>query len=363
MNRHFWVALLIFMLSLALVACGSENAGSNDGEAGNENTENNQNMGNSSNEGNAEDSATNEEADAGDAGHAYPEETLEWTIAFGPGGGNDIMARTLIEILEKYELYPEPIAPENREGGSGAVGWGYLNNQTGNPYHISTTSGSFITTPLLSDTGFNYENFTHIALMAADDMFFLVPGDAPYDSLDDFVEAAKSKTFNIGGIGAANVDRLIPETFAEEAGIDIEYVSFNAQGEMVSAILSGSLDVIMGNPGEVAGQIEAGELKALAFSGQERLPRFDDVPTFIEEGYDVNIPMPRGIIMPGDIPEDVRNWWIETMKEVAETPEWQEYIDTNMLSEHILYGDEFSQYLEETVAEFEVIMTELGVIE
>ena len=76
-----------------------------------------------------------------------PSERLDWTIAFGPGGGNDIMSRTLIEILDKHDLYPGDIVAENRQGGSGAVGWGYLYNQAGNPYAISSTSGSYITTP------------------------------------------------------------------------------------------------------------------------------------------------------------------------------------------------------------------------
>ena len=293
----------------------------------------------------------------------YPQEQLEWTIAFGPGGGSDVMARTLISILEKHELYPETIVPENKEGGSGAVGWGYLKNQSGNPYHISSTSGSFITTPLLSDAGFNYEDFTHIALMATDDMFFLVRGDSEFDSLEEFIEAAKDHNFKVGGIGAANVDRMIVTTFAKEAGINLEYVSFNAQGENLGAILSGSLDAIVSNPGDVAGQIEAGELKALAFSGKNPLPDHPDVPTFIEQGYDVSIPMPRGVILPGDVPEEAKEWWIDTMKKVAETPEWKEYIEKNKLTEHILYGEDFTKYLEETTSVFEEIMIELDILE
>jgi len=62
----------------------------------------------------------------------YPSKRLNWTIAFGPGGGNDIMSRTLISVLEKYKLYPETIVAENRAGGSGAVGWGYVFSQKGN---------------------------------------------------------------------------------------------------------------------------------------------------------------------------------------------------------------------------------------
>ena len=72
---------------------------------------------------------------SGSSGSAedYPSKQLDWTIAFGPGGGNDIMARTLVEILQDEKLYPANIAVENREGGSGATGWGYLLSKAGDP--------------------------------------------------------------------------------------------------------------------------------------------------------------------------------------------------------------------------------------
>ena len=56
----------------------------------------------------------------GGSGGAYPSEDMDWTIAFGPGGGNDIMARTMVDILQSNDLYPENIRVENRDGGSGA---------------------------------------------------------------------------------------------------------------------------------------------------------------------------------------------------------------------------------------------------
>ena len=93
----------------------------------------------------------------------YPSKRLDWTIAFGPGGGNDIMSRNLIGILEKYKWYPEQIVAENRPGGSGAKGWGYVFAQKGNPYHITSTSGSYITTPLQANTPWQPTSFTPIA--------------------------------------------------------------------------------------------------------------------------------------------------------------------------------------------------------
>jgi putative tricarboxylic transport membrane protein len=131
-------------------------------------------------------------AEAQDAS-GYPNKRLAWTISFGPGGGNDIMSRTLIQIIEKYKLYPTDIVAENRAGGSGAVGWGYLFSQKGNPYHISSTSGSFITTPLQANTPWKPADFTPIALLAADDLLLVVKGDSKITNLKEFIETAKQK--------------------------------------------------------------------------------------------------------------------------------------------------------------------------
>ena len=292
-----------------------------------------------------------------------PNERLDWTIAFGPGGGNDIMARTLIEILDKHGLYPGDIVAENREGGSGAVGWGYLHNQAGNPYAISTTSGSYITTPLQADTPWDPTSFTPIALLATDDLVLVVNGDSDIDSFEAFIERAKEDPPTIGGIGAVNVDFIVPTLLAEKAGFEFEYVSFNAEGELTTALLSNALDAIVSNPGVVLGLIESGDMKALAYSGQETPKSLGDIPTFGEAGYAVNISMPRGLILAPDAPAEAQQWWIETMKKVVETPEWQQYLESNNLTENIRYGDDFRAFLEETSGTFEEILREQGAID
>jgi putative tricarboxylic transport membrane protein len=292
-----------------------------------------------------------------------PNERLDWTIAFGPGGGNDIMARTLIDILDKHDLYPGEIVAENRQGGSGAVGWGYLYNQAGDPYAISTTSGSYITTPLQADTPWDPTAFTPIALLATDDLLLLVNGDSEIDSFEAFIESAKAAPPTIGGIGAVNVDFIVPTLLADKAGFDFEYVSFNAAGELNTALLSDALDAIMSNPGEVLGLIESGDMKALAYSGQQTPASLGDIPTFADAGYPVGVSLPRGLILAPDAPAQAQEWWIETMKKVVETPEWQEYISSNNLTENVRYGEDFRSFLVETSTTFEEILREQGAID
>lgn len=293
----------------------------------------------------------------------YPSKELDWTIAFGPGGGNDIMSRTIVDILNQEELYPADIVVENREGGSGAKGWGHLYSNSGDPYTISTTSGSFITTPLQADTGWMPGDFTHIGLFATDDTLFVTPGSSDITTWEDWVQHAEDQgKVSVGGIGTVNVDYIIQAALAEQAGYEIEYVPFNEEGQLQTALSSGSLDGIVSNPGSIMGQVESGDVNALLFTGQERLKALPDVPTGKEQGYDNLVSMPRGLILPPDAPDYAREWWIQTMRKVVKTDAWQEYLDKNYLTADVRWGDDFTSYLDTTGTRFEKQLKEQGAL-
>ncbi len=299
------------------------------------------------------------------AQETYPsaDDTLDWTIAFGPGGGNDIMARTIIDILTKYDLYPGDISAENRAGGSGAVGWGYLFAQDGDPYGISTTSGSFVTTPLQADTPWQPEDFTPVALLATDDLVLVVNGNSEIQNIAQFIETAKAEPMNIGGTGTVNVDFIVPTLFAEKAGFEFDYVSFNSMADQTTALLSGALDSMVGNPGEILGLIEAGELRPLVYSGNSTPAALGDVPTMGDIGFGIGVSMPRGLILPPNVPAAAQEWWIGTMQKVVETPEWAEYIASNTLTPTVIYGEDFRSFLVETKNGFETVLKSVGAID
>lgn len=300
---------------------------------------------------------------AADSDAAYPSEDLDWTIAFGAGGGNDIMARTMVDIIQQYDMYPENITLENREGGSGATGWGYLFNEAGSGYNVSTTSGSFITTPLQADTGWTFEDFTPIGLFATDDAVFVVPEDSDIETWEDWVAYAQEQgTVVVGGIGTVNVDFILHQLLADASGYEIDYVPFNEEGQLQTAMLSGALEGMVSNTGSILGQIEANEMQPLLYTGIERLDVISDVPTAAEKGIEGLPSMPRGMILPPDAPVEAQEWWIETMKEVVETPEWQEYVESNYLTENIAWGQDFFDSLEETTNSFETILNEAGAL-
>lgn len=292
-----------------------------------------------------------------------PAQTLDWTIAFGPGGGNDIMARTIVDILNTYDLYPGDISVENRAGGSGAVGWGHLFGQAGSGYGISTTSGSFVTTPLQADTPWDPADFTPVALLATDDLVLVVNGQSEIQTIQEFIAFAQENPVTIAGTGTVNVDFIVPTLFAEAAGFEFEYVSFNSMADQTTALLSQSVDAMVGNPGEILGLIDSGDLRALVYSGASTPAALGDVPTMGDVGHDIGVSMPRGLILPPDAPAEAQQFWIETMQRVVETPEWAAYIENNTLTPTVLFGEEFRTFLTTTQSGFEEVLREVGAIQ
>jgi len=295
----------------------------------------------------------------------YPaaDQTLDWTIAFGPGGGNDIMARTIVEILNTYDLYPGDISVENRAGGSGAVGWGYLYGQSGSGYGISTTSGSFVTTPLQADTPWEPADFTPVALLATDDLVLVVNGSSEIETIDEFIAFAQENPITIAGTGTVNVDFIVPTLFAQAAGFEFDYVSFNSMADQTTALLSESVDAMVGNPGEILGLIDSGDLRALVYSGASTPAALGDVPTMGDVGHDIGVSMPRGLILAPDAPAEAQEFWIETMQRVVETPEWAAYIENNTLTPTVLYGEEFRSFLTRTQNGFAEVLRSVGAIQ
>ena len=298
------------------------------------------------------------EADSG-----YPARPLTYTVAFGPGGGNDLMSRTVVDIIRQYRMYDDQhIRVENRPGGSGAIGYGRVARQAGNAYVITSTSGSFLTTPIVSETSWTWRDFTPIALLALDAMFLVVRTDSPFVSMDEFVTRARRSDMKIGGNGATGPDRVVAGLLAESAGIEFTYVPFQNGSGLLTGLTSSSLHALVSNPSEVMGQVAAGNFRVLAYSADSRSTVYPEVPTFVEQGYEVEFAVPRGIVMPADIPADVRDWWIDVLKKVVATPEWKNYLESRGLSAAVLWGDDFGDYLGRTDSEYRRILNSFGSI-
>ena len=293
-----------------------------------------------------------------------PTEPIELIVQADAGGGSDIFARTIAELLSTEELVSQPISVVNKPGGSGAVAYAYLQQKGVDPHFLATVTLSYLSTPLQQDTGFTYQDFSNLAVLAVDDFIAVVPADSPYESLDDLVAAAEASPdeIKVGGTQLGSSDSIIPALLEQAADVEFNYITFESGGEVNAAVLGGTVDFAIANPGESFSLIEGGELRAISSFSPERLEGFD-VPTAQEQGYDVTWEQFRGIIAPGGLSDEERAFWEDALAQMAEASAWQDYLEENTLRPLVLTGADTEEYIAEQSTALETVLIDLGVIE
>lgn len=297
---------------------------------------------------------------AGPASAAYPDRDITMIIPFGVGGGSDVLARTIGNVIAEMKLIPVKILPENRPGGSGAVGYTAVAKQKGSPYTIATVSVSFFTTPLQGGSPVSYRDFTPLAAIAQSPYILVVPASSEYKSLDDL---KKTKRLTTGTVGVVSDAALLARMTSKALGVQIDAIPFDGEGEVMSALLGGHVNIAYFNPSEVLPQIQAGTLRALAVSSSQRVPALKDVPTFTELGAPIVHAQIRGLVMPKDVPAEAVTYWEGVLKKVAESDAWKkQYVDRFHDVPQFLDSKAFGAAIVETSNRYETLMKELGII-
>ncbi|HHV64968.1 MAG TPA: tripartite tricarboxylate transporter substrate binding protein [Peptococcaceae bacterium] len=285
-----------------------------------------------------------------------PEKPFELLVPMSAGGGSDVFARNLVKVIEDNKLCPQTIVVVNKPGGSGSIGWTYVaKDHKGNPYEISTTSSSFYTGPIAGQSPVSYKDFTHIINLCEDPNLILVKADSPYKTIKDLLDAAKANPDKISAAGSSglSVDAIAFYTMQDAAGVKMKYVPFGGGGEVLTALLGGHVDFAYLSPSEAGPQIEAGKVRAIAVTTEDRMGgAMADIPTLKESGYDVVIAQARGVVAPLDIPEEAVAFLQDMFKKAIETPEWKEFLANNYMEEKVLIGEDFYKLSEEITSLF-----------
>lgn len=303
---------------------------------------------------------TNSSAPA--AGAWEPSQPVELVVQADAGGGSDIFARRIGDLLTQEKLVAQPINVVNKPGGSGAIAYAYLQQKGTDPHFLATITLSYLSTPLQQDTGFTYKDFSNLAVLAVDDFIAVVQSDAPYNDLEDLVAAAKEKPkeIKVGGTQLGSSDSIIPALIEQAAGVQFNYITFKSGGEVNAALLGGTVDFAIANPGEAVSLIEGKKLRAISSFSPERLKGFD-VPTAKEQGFDVTWEQFRGIMAPGGLSEEERAYWENALTEMTKSPAWQKYLDENTLRPLLKTGSKAEEYIDSQNSALEAVLTDLGV--
>jgi len=302
-----------------------------------------------------------------DVSHAqkFLTKPVEFVCHAAAGGGSDLMARMVQNVIEREKLASQPIAVVNRAGGAGAIAMAYVAGKKGDPHFWLTATTGFLQTPLQGLSKYNYKNFTPLANLAYDDFLIIVRADSPYKSMKDLVEAARKKPgdLKVGGTYAPGVDAIVAYLIGKETGTRLNYIPFKSGSEVMIAVLGGHVDMASANPGEALAQVEAKKVRGLGATTEKRIAQAPDIPTLKEQGINVVFQQFRSIAAPQDIPKEAVGFYEELFRKVADSRIWKEkYIQENLITWDYKNSPETLKLWESENAKFARIMKDMGII-
>jgi tripartite-type tricarboxylate transporter receptor subunit TctC len=309
------------------------------------------------------------------AAHAWePTKTVEFVIPAGTGGGADQMARAIQGIVAKHKLMKESMVVVNKAGGAGAEGFLDVKAAKGDPHKIIITLSNLFTTPLATNTPFNWRDLTPVQMLALDQFVLWVNAESPYKSAKEYVEAAKKagpNKFKMAGTGAKQEDQIITAAIEQKTGTKFIYIPFKGGGDVAVQLVGKHADSTVNNPIEAVAHWRGGKLRPLCVFDPKRMPytnkvtdkmAWADIPTCKEGGLDVDYLMLRGIFMPAEVKQEHVDFYVDLFKKVRATPEWKDLMERGAFNQTALAGKEYADWVGREEARHVSLMRAAGFI-
>jgi putative tricarboxylic transport membrane protein len=293
-----------------------------------------------------------------------PSKPIEAVVHTGPGGGSDIFARAIADMLEKEKLLPQRLQVVNKSGGGSATAMAYLAEKKADTHTIGFFTGVWVTNPLTTaEAKVMVTDLTPILRLVLEPAVVAVKADSPYKSMRDFVEAAKKSPGQLkqSGGSVTGRDNLVRLVIQKATGAKWVYVSFPSGGERIANLLGGHVELMVIEPQEAGEHIKAGNMRVIAALTEKRLPSFPDVPTLEEQGIDVPvIPQARGVLAPPGVSQDVAQYWEGVFDRFTKTASWKKYLEQNQFEDGYLKGAELKKFIAALTVQMRDVLKEAG---
>jgi tripartite-type tricarboxylate transporter receptor subunit TctC len=255
---------------------------------------------------------------------SYPTRPISMLVGFAPGGGTDIIARLLQPQLQ--DDLGQPIAIENRAGGSGTIA--AAANARGRPdgYQMlmTTVSASAVVPPTMTPPPFDIiRDQTAVVLAGTVPLVAVVPLTSPAQSFAQFIDHAKANPgkLNYSSSGVATQQHLAAEALSYAAGLQMQHIPFRGTGQAVNEILAGRIDIALDTLPTYLPHIRAGRVRALATTLPERVEWLPDLPSVAEAGFPgFDASVWYMVMGPPGLPEPIIGRWVEAVNKVLAEP-------------------------------------------
>ncbi|MCC7485237.1 MAG: tripartite tricarboxylate transporter substrate binding protein [Burkholderiales bacterium] len=294
-----------------------------------------------------------------------PSRPIEFVVHTGPGGGNDVLARAIVNVVEKEKLLPVRMQVLNKTGGGGLTAMAYLVEKKGETHTIGLFANTWFTVPAMrAEARVTMADLTPVVRLVVEPAVVAVKSDAPYRTLREFTDAAKAAPGQLkqsgGSIGSR--DWVMRQLLMRESGANWAFISFPGGGERIAALLGGHVNIMVIEPQEAGEHIRAGNMRVIAQVAERRLAPFPNVPTLREAGFNVpNYAVMRGVVAPPGVPAEVIAYWEDFFQRVAQSASWKKYLADNLFEDGFQRGPELAKFVQQFPVEIRNILIDAGV--
>ena len=290
----------------------------------------------------------------------YPSREIRLIVHASPGGISDAVSRHAARALQA-EL-GVPVVCENRAGAAGSVALTYVAKSRADGYTIGYAPVDLAIVPHLGYARVSPDDFDFLVRHTRAPASLAVRSDSPWRSLDELVRDAREKpgAVNVATSGMGSIWHLASLALARAARVQLNYVPYAGSGQAVTALLGSHVHAVVAGPAEVQAHVEAGTLRVLGVMSDDRSPIFAQVPTFQEQGYELQIDAWGGFLAPKGVPTERTQKLIAAMTRVIASDDFQRFCRERGLEIDLLAGEEFRDFAGSEFRAFGDLMKQTG---
>ena len=294
----------------------------------------------------------------------YPTKSIRIIAPVQPGGGVDLVARTIGERIGT--ALGQPVVVENQSGGGGIVGSLATARAAPDGYTLMVGYvGTHGTNPAVRKLPYDaVKDFTPIAMVGGTPNVLVVPPSLPVTTLPEFIAYAKANTgkLSYGSAGPGTLTHLAMEQLKVETGIDIQHVAYRGISPAITDILGGQTQALFPGLAAALPHIKAGKMRPIAVTGARRHPLLPDVPTFEELGHKgFDGVQWYGIVGPANIPPAIVATLNKAINDALADRALRERLSSEALQPMPMTPDQFGQYMRDDIAKWTRVAKERNI--
>jgi tripartite-type tricarboxylate transporter receptor subunit TctC len=231
----------------------------------------------------------------------------------------DVSSRLLADKMKK--IVGQPIAVVNRTGGGGLVGIEAFLRKKTDPHTLCVlVTAHANASPFVGKEPLDLGQFSYVGAYSPQERILFAQMDAPYKTFEEFVAYAKGHELSFGA-GNCLWSLEVVKSIAVIEKLKMSFVNFRSGADCSSNILGGHVNVAETGVGTPAYQAaRQGKLRILADLGGGTIPYFPDIPNIVDKGYPYFCTIEFGMLLHAGVPEEIRQYWENTLKRVMEDP-------------------------------------------